>query len=156
MIATARIAPALPEPEVLARMINAVTRTMFGITFDVSKGAVAVPSMCWRVAALTIGGHTPMRIAIASDEASCTELASVMFGCTPDGLDDSMIEDALRELVNMSGGQIKNVVAPDVELTVPKMISADDLLGAPQMGAQRDVVLRAERLALVLSIHQWD
>lgn len=156
MLATARIAPALPEPEALARMINAVTRTMFGITFDVSQGSVAVPSMCWRVAALTIGGHSPMRIAIASDEASCTELGSVMFGCAPDGLDDSMIEDALRELVNMAGGQIKNAVAPDVELTVPKMIEASDLLAASQDATGRDVVLRAERLALVLSIHRWD
>ena len=156
MIAKARIAPTLPEPEVLARMINAVTRTMFGITFDVSHGTVPVPSMCWRVAALTIGGATPMRIALASDEASYTELGAVIFGCTPDTLDNSMIEDALRELVNMAGGQIKNAVAPDVELTVPQMINASELLGNTQITSGRDVVLRAERLALVLSIHRWD
>lgn len=156
MIAQARIAPSLPEPEVLARMINAVTRTMFGITFDVSLGTVPVPSMCWRVAALTIGGETPMRIAIASDEASSTELGSVIFGCPPASLDESMIEDALRELVNMAGGQIKNVIAPNVELTVPRMINASELLSGTQATSARDVVLRAERLALVLSIHRWD
>ena len=51
-----------------------------------------------------------------------------MFGCQPEAVDGEMINDALRELVNMTAGLVKREMALDQALTVPSIIAEREAL----------------------------
>lgn len=141
----------MPDAALLARLVNVVTTTMFGVTFEVA-GPPVVPGHYTRMAAITIGGAHPLRVALASDAESCAALCGRLFGCAPDQLDSWMPDDALCELVNMAAGQIKTAVAPDMQLTVPRIMTPPLISPAIEADGGRDVILRADKLHLLLSI----
>ena len=141
----------MPDAATLARLVNVVTSTMFGVNFQVARDPVD-PKRYTRMAAIAIGGPHPLRVALASDDESCGKLCSRLFGCPPDKLEPWMIDDQLCELVNMAAGQIKTAVAPEMALTVPKIVTPPEVAPAADSGDPCSVILRAEALHLLLTI----
>jgi hypothetical protein len=117
---------AFPTPERLAALVSSVTETMCGLSF----GLVATPGEgdSWPVAALSIDGPTPIVVALSSSHESCSTMGSKMFGCAPTDVDAGMAEDVLRELVNMTAGQIKRALSIDQALGLPKILTKTDLM----------------------------
>ena len=144
--------PSLPGAEAVARLVNVVTGTMFGVHFRVAGPTDVGRTEIFRAAELLLGGDRPLRVAVGADEQSCRALAVAFFGCAPAAADDSMIDDALRELANMAAGQIKSAVAPDEELTVPRIVAAGCFVRVEEGSEARDVVLHAREMALFLCI----
>jgi chemotaxis protein CheX len=52
--------------------------------------------------------------------------AAVMFGMEPDGMSDEDIEDALGELANMTGGNVKALLPQPCELSLPAVVEGID------------------------------
>jgi len=76
-------------------------------------------------------------------------LAAAMFGCKSDGVDVGMINDALRELVNMTAGLLKREMALDQALTVPSIV--DDLESLAEIARQHPaLVLIAREVGIAL------
>lgn len=129
------MATPLPTPETLATLVTNVTKTMFGITFSLDagrheawKGEPRCPG--WQAAVLPIPGTRPITVAIAADGEGCQTLAAAMFSCDPQGVDASMIRDALAEIVNIVGGQVKSALALDQALGLPKVVDQEHGLWA--------------------------
>ena len=134
----------LPDSATLAGLVSNVTKTMCGLSFEVADPARRAVVDCWRMAILNVAGKRPWRVARFSDREGCTALGAALCGAEPDMLDDGMLEDALRELLNMAAGQIKNLLSPDETLGLPQIISHVDLSPRSQ-AALRDGVLFSSR-----------
>jgi CheY-specific phosphatase CheX len=118
----------MPKAERLAALVSNVTETMLGISFAPAETVAAHPNLNWRTAIMLVDGPRPVSVGLSSDEAGCAKLAAAMFGCKPEGVDVGMVNDALRELVNMTAGLLKREMALDEALTVPSIIDDQDAL----------------------------
>jgi hypothetical protein len=117
---------ALPDAGTLAQLVSNVTQTMCGISFSAAAGESPSTELCWRVATLPIRGERPLRVVLSSSRRGCAALGAALFSCPPDTLDDGMIEDSLRELLNMAAGQIKGVLALDQALGLPEIVAGNE------------------------------
>jgi hypothetical protein len=139
-------------PDKLAALVSSVTETMCGLSFENTGTHPAVDDAQLRTAALNIEGKKPIMVALSADLASCSAIGSAMFGCPADQIDASMMEDVLRELVNMTAGQIKRVLALDDALGLPTMTTQHDLLKAVDPPQVSNTPLSAGGVKLVLWI----
>ena len=112
------------SPEQLATMVSAVTEMMLGFAFTVGKGNVS-PEY-WRAVRLGFGEDGPI-ITFATDPDSCTALASAMFAMDESELEPEMIDDSLKELVNMAAGQIKAALGIDEPLGLPHLLDEEEV-----------------------------
>jgi len=142
---------ALPPAEQLAEMVSSVTQTMLGLSFH-PVPVSAANSNGWRSAVLPIPGATPVTVGLSSDESGCQALSSAMFSVGANDLDDDMIDDSLRELVNMTAGLVKSAMALDQALGLPKIMGHVDTVNMIKTDDVHSVVLRAEETGLVLWI----
>jgi hypothetical protein len=137
----------LPGPERLASSVSRVTATMLGLRFA-PAAALPLPE-CWRTAVLPIPGKRPMTVALSSTRSGCASLTASLLRCDADDLDLAMIDDALRELLNMTAGQIKAELALDQPLGLPRVVDGDVVLLDP---AWHHVPLFAGDLVLLVSL----
>ena len=115
----------LLQPDRVALSISRVTTRMLGMTF---RPAVStVPIERWRTVVLPIPGKRPVTVALSSDRRGCAALASAMLGMSEDDLGVDMIDDFMRELVNMTAGQLKVELSLDQALGLPKVTDGDSL-----------------------------
>jgi hypothetical protein len=119
----------LPKADRLAALVSNVTETMLGLSFVPATHVAAHPGLTWRTAIMLVDGPQPVSVGLSSDEAGCTKLAAAMFACEPNTVDGDMINDALRELVNMTAGLVKREMALDQALSVPSIIDDKQSLG---------------------------
>ena len=129
----------------LASSVSRVTTTMMGIVFRACDEPRPEP---WRVVLLPIPGPSPLTIALASDRAGCATLAAAMLMCDEDSLDLEMIDDFLRELANMTAGQIKHELALEQALGLPRIVDGMRALGA----GWHHYVLRGADVRLIVAI----
>jgi hypothetical protein len=101
---------------------------MLGLTFRLVEPPT--PLDLWRTVVLPIPGRQPLTVAVSSDRRGCAALAAAMLGIDEDSLDLDMIDDFLRELTNMTAGQIKIDLSLDQTLGLPQILDGDELFTA--------------------------
>lgn len=121
---------------------------MLGLTFRAVVPATKVE--LWRTAVIPIPGARPITVALSSDRRGCAALTSAMLGMEEDGLGVEMIDDFMRELVNMTAGQIKIELALDQALGLPRMMDGEELLSSRRGWAHH--VLDSDSINLVVSL----
>jgi hypothetical protein len=141
----------LPPPEKMASLVSGVTQTMLGLTF-VPDNAKGHRDLSWRTAVLPIAGARPLTVGLSSDQHGCSCLSAAMFACSPDEVDQNMMNDALCELVNMTAGLLKSVMSLNQALGLPKILAGQ----APTVPKESPhvIVLKADALGLVLWIYE--
>jgi hypothetical protein len=132
----------------LARSVSRVTTTMLGKTFRVAVPVTQVAF--WRTVALPIPGARPITVALSSDRRGCAALASAMLGMDEDELGVEMIDDFMRELLNMTAGQIKVELSLDQALGLPRVLDGEALFAAPRPWTHH--VLDSDSINLVVSL----
>jgi hypothetical protein len=139
----------LPKADRLAALVSNVTETMLGLSFVPATEAAAHPRLTWRTAIMLVDGPRPISVGLSSDESGCAKLAAAMFGCGTDSVDVGMVNDALRELVNMTAGLLKREMALDQALSVPSII--DDKQSQEEVARQHPaLVLVAREVGIAL------
>jgi hypothetical protein len=132
----------------VARSVSRVTSAMLGRTFRVS--AVQAPVVLWRTVVLPIPGKRPVTVALSSDRSGCAALTSAMLGMDEDDIGVDMIDDFMRELLNMTAGQIKSELSLDQALGLPRVRDGDQLFAdAPQWA---HYLLDSDSINLVVSL----
>src|SRR5262245_37911680 len=101
---------------------------MLGLTFRAVVPATRIE--LWRTAVLPIPGTRPITVALSSDRRGCAALAAAMLGMAEDELGVDMIDDFMRELVNMTAGQIKIELKLDQALGLPRVIDGEQLFSS--------------------------
>ncbi len=116
----------LPDANTVARLVSFVTRTMCSLEFVPASPGDPVPA-CWRLALLPIAGQRPLTVALFSDKAGCRALGAALTRTPPEQVDEAMIEDSLRELLNMAAGQIRREIVPDQPLGLPRIVTIESI-----------------------------
>lgn len=136
----------LPDAQTLATLVSSVTSTMLGISFKPVDSPPKVAGV-WRTALLPIPGSRPVVVGLASEMESCKRLSAAMFSCPGDEVDQSMRDDSLRELANMTAGLVKNALGLDALLGLPVIQEGAEL---PNRKPIESVFVSAESLGLLL------
>ena len=134
----------------MARIVSQVTEPVLGLTFTEASQPQSEIGADWRTAALPIAGGTPLTVAVSADDACCRTLGATMFATKTEVVDDTMVADALCELVNMTAGLLKSAMRIDQALGLPSMRETDILHRAD--GGWSQHYLRAGQLNLVLAV----
>jgi hypothetical protein len=135
-------------PNVLAGLVSKVMATSCGINFLPFKEGVSAP-VPWRAASLPINGGLPIAVGITSDQEGCTALASGLLQMPASDLDTSMVEDSLRELVNMLAGQVKRAMSLDLALGLPEIVPPADVPRRIDGGQSKSVVVTSGSVQLM-------
>ena len=130
----------------VARSVSRVTTTMLGKTF---RPTAAAPPARWRTVVLPIPGKRPVTVALSVDRRSCAAMTAAMLGLDEGGLDPAMMDDFMRELANMTAGQIKRELALDQALGLPKLLDGDVLFSTRPWTHH---VLDSDSIHLVVSL----
>jgi hypothetical protein len=131
----------LPSPDSLASMVNSVTTTMMNVRFVLAPAVQNIAP--FRRAVLPIPGSAPVAVVVTGDEPSCAKLGARLFSMTPADVDVSMMEDTLRELANITAGQVKRAMSIDSALGLPRIVVGEADWGGPGSGREL-IVLRAD------------
>ncbi len=134
--------------ERLASSVSRVTSTMLGLTFR--PAVLTTRPLLWRTAMLCIPGARPVTVALSSDRRGCAALAAAMLGMDEDELDLSMVDDFLRELVNMTAGQIKSELSLDQALGLPRVLDGEPMFDSPEAWTHH--ILASNSINLVVSL----
>lgn len=134
---------ALPDPNALAALVSSVTQTMCGVSFSAQNRDLNEPYQAWRVCLLTIPGKRPIRVVLTSDEAGAAALGAGMLGMPAEELAPDMVEDSLKELLNMAAGQIKRALSLDQPLGLPKVATLLEGVAICEQAAKKGIVLRS-------------
>jgi hypothetical protein len=135
----------------LARSVSRVTATMLGLTFRAVVPATRVD--LWRTAVLPIPGARPITVALSSNRHGCAALTAAMLGLDQDDLGLEMIDDFMRELVNMAAGQIKLDLCLNQSLGLPRVADGDALFASPEGWSHHVLDSDAIDLPVDLRIH---
>ncbi len=122
-------------------MVNSVTTTMMNVKFALAGGSAA--RVAFRRAVLPIPGIVPVSVVLACDEGSCRQLGARLFCVKPGEVDVTMIEDTLRELANITAGQVKRAMSLDQALGLPRILEGSVAWSTSIDGSQ-SVRLKAE------------
>lgn len=138
------------ETAEMARIVSQVTEPVLGITFNEAREAPLAVGTDWKTAALPIEGGHPITVAVAADDACCRQLGATMFATKAEIVDETMVADALCELVNMTAGLVKSALRIDQALGLPTMRESEMLKTSD--GSWSHHFLRAGDLNLVLAV----
>ena len=122
-------------------MVNSITTTMMNVRFVLANTPQNIDP--FRRAVLPITGAMPVAVVVTGDEPSCQKLGSRLFSVGLKDVDISMMEDTLRELANITAGQVKRAMSIDSALGLPRIVIGSAPWGGPGSGQQL-IVLRAD------------
>jgi len=144
----------LPPPDKMAAVVSGVTETMLGVTFTADTQDLPWTHLVWRAAVLPIPGDYPLTVGLSSDRPGCEVLGSKMFQVPLADVSDDMLSDSLCELVNMTAGLLKSHLKLEQALGLPKVMPENQPPVPPPPADSKRVVLRADRLGLVLWVFE--
>jgi hypothetical protein len=143
---------ALPTADRLAALVSHVTETMVGVSFHPDNETAAAPPLTWRTAILGITGARPLTVGLSSSEDGCAFLCAKLFSVEESAVDESMVNDALGELLNMTAGLIRTHLKLDQALGLPRIIK--DYEENKSLLESQALVLRADQVGLILWINE--
>lgn len=94
-------------------------------------------------------------VCLNCDSRLAARAASIMFGTEADASSKSEMQDALGELVNMIGGNLKGLINEPCQLSLPTLVDGSDYsLRIPRSNVILRVPLRCEGFALEVVIRE--
>jgi hypothetical protein len=106
----------------LTEFVNHISGTILAIPLALEGPAPNPEENLFLTALMSIAGSPPLSVALSSDLRGCQHLAAAMFGCAVENTDFAMVEDALKELVNITTGLIARDIAFDKPLTIARTL----------------------------------
>ena len=99
-------------------------------------------------------GARPLTVVLSSDQQGCLSLGAALFACDQSSVDQEMIDDTLRELVNMIGGQVRSAVAKEHSLGLARIDTSFNFADnhCPDSLPHECVVLRAGSVELAVQV----
>jgi len=113
--------------------IRAVTENVFASLTEFTVVPVAVETIDragkrYVTAAVHITGEWEGTVAVACDDDLAREITGVFFGVEPTEADDGEINDAIGEVANMIGGNVKALMPAPSQLSLPTVTTGVDYM----------------------------
>lgn len=113
------------------QIISTVFADMLGMPTEVLGPETSKIEQPRYSAAIEISGEVEEQIVVEATQATATAIAETMF-CTPaDELEEDEVQDALGEIANMVGGNVKGTYPGELKLSLPVVttVEGDNLHG---------------------------
>lgn len=136
------------QPAALSSLVSKVMQASCGLNFK-PAGVSYKPVTPWRAVALQIHGGGTRTVAIGGDETACKTIASGLLQRPVNEIDVRMVEDSLRELLNMVAGHIKRAMAIDVALGLPELVSLEEIEQRMAGGGQKAAVMNDRQMLTI-------
>jgi chemotaxis phosphatase CheX-like protein len=130
--------------ESLASLVTSVTATMCDVKFNPWDPMARGESLAGKMVLLPLEGERKISIVLAYDVRGGRALASKLFRLAPDQLSSDLIDDAVRELLNMVAGQVSRSLKIDQRLGLPRPTNMAEIAAEGGPGAADSVLLRSE------------
>lgn len=101
----------------LADVTISVCHDMLGI--DLSEADSATELDACHFASVNISGNQAAVVQVATCDQAANAISSAMFGTESDQLEESDVADAVCEIANMIGGNVKGILNDDCDLSIP-------------------------------------
>ena len=116
------------QPEQLREISNDLFDSMLGmgishqqVTFD------QWPEKSSVLATIDIDGEWDAKVQVVTSENLAVQIASNMFLADADDISQTEHEDAIREVVNVIGGNVKGIVGKESLLGLPEITTVENL-----------------------------
>ena len=73
------------------------------------------------IASICISGSSEKQIVVEAPSGTATLIGATMFDVAMDAVDPTEIEDAVGEIANMIGGNVKGILPEDAQLSLPSV-----------------------------------
>ena len=110
----------LVQPADLEEMFSSLFDSMLMLPVELSSSGCQ-PDLDFLTASIEVTGDWQAELHIAVDQPLSQSIACAMFGMEPDELAEDEVYDALCEVVNVVGGNVKGMVNLDCQLSLPKV-----------------------------------
>ena len=111
----------------LDRIISDIWAAMLGLTLEAHHDAPVFPTdMRVATGVVQITGDFEGAVTIQLSEQKATEVAGLMFAMEPEEIGEEEVSDAVGELANMAGGNVKSTLAGSCQLSLPSVTSGRD------------------------------
>jgi chemotaxis protein CheX len=104
---------------------------------------------------VNIGGAWEGTILLEVSDTLSQQFAAAMLGISPDEVSDQDVADALGELTNMVGGNIKSLLPAPSNLSIPSVAEGSDYsIWAPGTDLLAQVTLRCGGQPMLITVRQ--
>jgi chemotaxis protein CheX len=110
---------------VVIKIVESIFLTMMDVEVSVSESA-SVPAGDRITAAVYLEGDWNGAVSIECSHPQACSFAGSFLGMDAPEIVDDDVRDALGELANMIGGNIKSVIGTDIRLSMPSVIDGND------------------------------
>jgi CheY-specific phosphatase CheX len=111
----------------LMELTAAVFGPMLGV--DIAPAPDAAASSSSSFASVRISGAWNGVVVVSGAKDLFRNAAATMYGCAAADVDDALADDAMREIANIIGGNLKALLPGENELSLPTSFGADQDLG---------------------------
>ena len=108
------------ECDQLSSITFDVCQSMLGLEMSPVEVESAQPQTQFAACVLITGSHNSM-IEVATSPDAAVQIASTMFAREPEGITVDDVSDAVSEVANMIGGNLKGFLGGDCQLSIPYM-----------------------------------
>ncbi len=117
------------------------------------EGAGVAPPAQHLTSCVHITGTWDGAVTLDCPEPLARRAAGIMFGLEPEAASEDEVRDALGELANMIGGNVKALLPPPCQLSLPTVMAGLDFtLSVPGSELVRRIVLDCEGVACTVTI----
>jgi len=115
----------------IARDLREVVEVVWTVTlgFEVLDAVGSLPppaASTWCGCVRVVGGWSGL-VKLSMAEVLARQAAAVMFGAPPESLSNDDLIDALGELTNVTGGNVKALLPGPSQLSLPSVVAGADL-----------------------------
>lgn len=123
----------------LDRIASDIWTAMLGLTLEPYHDApVFPPDQRVATGIVQITGDFEGAVTIQLGEAKARQVAAVMFAMEPEEIGEEEVSDAVGELANMTGGNVKSTMCGSCQLSLPSVTSGRDYHVSVPGTTQRD------------------
>lgn len=134
----------LPDAQSLAALVSDVTEQWCGATFAPEDPLMRGESVCAKMYLLALEGEPRISVVVGCDRRASRALARAIFKCEDSAIENEVADDAVRELLNMVGSRIRNTLAPDRMMGVPRITNLVEIVESGGLTLNDTVLIRSQ------------
>ncbi len=142
------------DQPMVEQLTSDVCTSMLGLGLHPAANPFGPTDVGLYCAHIGISGDWESQVFVICANGLAQQIASSMFMTPPDDLSDGEIGDAIGELVNMLGGNLKGVLPGENVLSLPTVLQLDGQQITESRGQSTDVCFECEGHPLTVRFSQ--
>lgn len=144
----------VPSAEDLCELVSAVWTSFLGDELFAAIDGVGADHSHDVVASVSISGAWHGHLLIATSVTTAEAVARLMFGMEDEPVGTEETADAVGELANIIGGNVKSMLPEPSSLSLPQVVIGATLLSLPSAHIRSEAVLQWNDEVIVVSL--WE